>query len=81
MQKTGGPFLAIYMSYDVFLRKEFPYGRRNDCTCVKSFSGVILIAIIPQRVNVVVLTLSYVLFFHFSHAETKLKLSCRYTGS
>ena len=49
----GGPILTIYTSYDVFLRKELPYAGRNDCICVKIFSGVILIAIIPQRVNVV----------------------------
>jgi len=24
--KTGGPILTIYTSYDVFLRKEFPFG-------------------------------------------------------
>jgi len=23
-----------------FLHKEFPFGRRDDCTCIKIFSGV-----------------------------------------
>jgi len=38
--KTGGPIFTIYTSYDVFLRKELPFGGRDDCTCFKIFSGV-----------------------------------------
>jgi len=41
VQKTGGPIFTIYMSYDVFLHKGLPVGSRDDCTCVKIFSGVI----------------------------------------
>jgi len=37
--KTGGPILMIYTSYHVFLHKELPFGDRDDCTCVKIFSG------------------------------------------
>ena len=42
MQKRGGPILAIYTSYDVFLRKELPFVSRDvhDCTCINKFSGV-----------------------------------------
>jgi len=38
--KTGGPVLTIYTSYDVFFRKELPFGDRDDSTSVKKFSGV-----------------------------------------
>ena len=38
--KTDGPILTIYTSHDMFLRKELPLGSCNDCTCVKTFSGV-----------------------------------------
>ena len=27
--KSGGPMLTIYTSYDVFLRKELPFGGRS----------------------------------------------------
>ena len=30
----------IYMSYDVFLCKELPFGGHDDCTWVKIFSVV-----------------------------------------
>jgi len=33
----------ICMLHDMFLRKELPFGGRNDyisCTCIKMFSGV-----------------------------------------
>ena len=29
-----------YMSDDVFLRKELPFGGYDDCTCVKIFSSI-----------------------------------------
>jgi len=38
--KTGGLILTNHASYDVFLRKELAFVDRNDCTCVKIFSGV-----------------------------------------
>jgi len=38
--KTSGPILTIYTSYDVFLRKQSPFGGHDICTCVKVFSGV-----------------------------------------
>ena len=45
MQKTNGPILTIYTSYDVFAQ-EVAFGGRDDCTCVKILSGVnFLIAI------------------------------------
>jgi len=28
--RTGGPILTIYMSYDVFLRKEVPFGGPDE---------------------------------------------------
>jgi len=40
VQATGGPFLIIYTSYDVLLRKELHFGGHNDLTCIKIFSGV-----------------------------------------
>jgi len=41
MQKMGGAVvLMIYTSYDLFLHKELPFGDRNDCTCIKIFSGI-----------------------------------------
>jgi len=43
VQNTGEPILTICMSYDVFLRKELPFGGSNDCTqsiFVKILSGV-----------------------------------------
>ena len=46
MQEMGGPILMTYMSFEVFLRKELPFGGHDDCTCVIVFSGVtFLIAI------------------------------------
>jgi len=39
VQKMDGPILTICMSYDVFLHKQVPFGNRNDCTCVKRFTG------------------------------------------
>jgi len=30
----------LYMSFDVFLRMELPFGDRDDCVCVNIFSGV-----------------------------------------
>jgi len=36
----GGQTLIINTSYDVFLCKELPFGGRDDCTCVKIFSGI-----------------------------------------
>jgi len=44
VQKTGGPISTIYISYDVFLRKELPFWGCDDCTCVK-----ILVALISER--------------------------------
>ena len=38
-KKTDGPILNIYMSYDMVLCKELPFGGCDDCTCVKTFSG------------------------------------------
>jgi len=35
-----GPILIIYTSYDVFFRKELHIGGRDDCSCVKIFSGI-----------------------------------------
>ena len=40
MQKTGGPILTICVSYDVFLRKELPFGDHNNCACVKIYGGI-----------------------------------------
>jgi len=40
VQKTGGPTLMIYTSYDVFLRKELPFWGHSDCSSVKIFTGV-----------------------------------------
>ena len=40
MQKTDELILVIYTSYDVFLRKELPFGGCDDCTCIKIFSGI-----------------------------------------
>jgi len=43
-KKAGGPILKIYTLYDVFLL--LLSGGRDDCACVKIFSGVnFLIAI------------------------------------
>jgi len=36
--KKGGPILTMYTLYDI-LPKELPFGSRNDCTCIKIFSG------------------------------------------
>ena len=44
--KTGGLILPIYTSYDVFLRKELPFGGCVDCTCVKIFSGINFLIVI-----------------------------------
>ena len=41
MQKTGGRILTIYRSFDVFLRKELPFGGRDDC--ISSLSSDVLI--------------------------------------
>ena len=38
--KKGGSILTIHKSYDVFLYTELPFVGRDDCTCVKIFSGV-----------------------------------------
>jgi len=32
--------LTIYMSYDVLLCKELPFGGCNHCTCFTNFRGV-----------------------------------------
>jgi len=40
VQKTAGPMLTINTSYDQFLHKELRFDDRDDCTCVKIFSGV-----------------------------------------
>jgi len=32
---AGRATFLIFTSYDVFLRKELPFGGRGDCTCVK----------------------------------------------
>jgi len=45
--KTGGAILTIYMSYDVFLRKELiAFSGPDDCICVK-----ILVTLITARRN------------------------------
>jgi len=36
----AGPILTINTSYDISLHKELRFDDRNDCTCVKIFSGV-----------------------------------------
>jgi len=37
----GGPIFMIYVSYDVSLRKELPFGGHTDYICIKIFfSGV-----------------------------------------
>jgi len=43
VQKTGGPILTTYMLHDMFLHKQLPFGGRDDCICVKIFSGVIVL--------------------------------------
>jgi len=40
VQKVGEPILTIYASYDVFLRKELPFGACINCTCIKVFTGI-----------------------------------------
>ena len=40
MQNTGELMLTIYMLYDMFLRKELPFGGQDDCTCIKMFCGI-----------------------------------------
>jgi len=41
VRKTGWTgFLMICTSYDMFLRKDLPFGGRDDCTSIKIFSGV-----------------------------------------
>jgi len=39
--KTDGPILTICALY-VLLPKELPFGSRDDCACVKIFTGVFL---------------------------------------
>ena len=41
MQKTGRPIAVIYTSYDVLLRKEFPFGGHDDCIQVKFLVALI----------------------------------------
>jgi len=36
----GGPVLMIYMSRDVFLRKELTFGGHDNGTWAKIFSGI-----------------------------------------
>jgi len=38
-----------YALYDMFLHKELPFGGRDVCTCVKSFSGIFVIAVNYDR--------------------------------
>ena len=49
MQTTGGLDLTIYTSYDVFLRKQLPFGSRDDCTCVEIVNGVIFMTALCNR--------------------------------
>ena len=40
MQKTSGLILTICTSYDVFLRKELPFGVTMIASALEFFSGV-----------------------------------------
>jgi len=43
VQEISEPILTIgprHASYDMFLRRNLPFGGRDDCTCVNIFSGV-----------------------------------------